>query len=360
MSADTLVPPARLGALLVERRRSLGIDLAEMASRSNGAFTPTFLENAERGRSHLDDQTVSALVALYHVEGGPVVPQRSQLVLDIDRHEILVGDQSVPFSSMVAEDVLERYVGLIYRLRNQSPGTNLTLRDEDLDVLATGLGYSPADVRHSIYEIIAAPASVQRAKQVGKGKILAAAGILVGLTTVGALVLVGGPAGTSASTPQVLGVSQTLVSTGLPAEIGAQAEATINFDFRSELPGWQFVFADASADYLGVTLSESKTVVVHVQDGATADGVAEVLMHEVGHAFDLERMTDAERAKWIELRDMPATWWPGNGLSDFAVGAGDFAEAVAAYTVDSPSNSAYGEFTAEQLAFVADILESAS
>ncbi len=53
---------------------------------------------------------------------------------------------------------------------------------------------------------------------------------------------------------------------------------------------------------------------------------------------------------------MPATWWPGNGLSDFAVGAGDFAEAVSAFTTGSPSSSVYGEFTDEQLAFVADIL----
>ena len=55
---------------------------------------------------------------------------------------------------------------------------------------------------------------------------------------------------------------------------------------------------------------------------------------------------------------MPSTWWTGEGLSDFAVGAGDFAEAVSAFTTGSPSHSVYGEFTDEQLAFVGSVLAS--
>ena len=106
-----------------------------------------------------------------------------------------------------------------------------------------------------------------------------------------------------------------------------------------------------------MTRSESKSIVVHVEPDATVDAVSAVLMHEVGHALDIERLSDTQRSQWIELRDMPATWWPGNGLSDFAVGAGDFAEAVSALTTGSPSSSVYGEFTQEQLDFVAETLE---
>ena len=81
-------------------------------------------------------------------------------------------------------------------------------------------------------------------------------------------------------------------------------------------------------------------------------------MHEIGHGVDLDFMTDDMRREWVELRNMPSTWWTGEGLSDFAVGAGDFAEAVAAFTTGSTSQSHYGDFTDEQMAFVAAVLES--
>ncbi len=351
---DPLVPPARLGALMVERRNAKGLDIVEMARRSNGMFTPTYLENAERGRVALDDRVIGHLVGLYEVNAGPVVPQRSELILDIDRQELSVGDTAVEFDSLHADDVLARYVSLIYSLRGLVPGSDLVLRDRDLGVLASSLGYTEADLRREIRGLIHAPDSVQRARAVGWGKMLAAAGVLVGLTAVGAVVLVG--TSSNEAQTEVLGEQQLFATTGIPAALGAEAEASIDFDFRAALPGWDIGFADDHPDFLGVTRSEDKSIVVHVEPDATVDVIAGVLMHEVGHALDLERMNDSQRSEWIQLRDMPATWWPGNGLSDFSVGAGDFAEAVSAFTTGSPSSSVYGEFNEKQLAFVADIL----
>ena len=357
VAVDPLVPPARLGALMVQRRTAEGIDVVEMAKRSNGMFTPSYLENAERGRVALDERIVGHLVGLYEVNAGPVVPQRNELVLDIDRQQLSVGDTAVAFDSLHAEDVLQRYVSLIYVLRGIKPGSELVLRDRDLDVLSSSLGYTESDLRREIHGLIAAPDSVQQAKAVGRAKMIAAAGVLVGLTAVGTLVLVGLPSNDAPN--EVLGEQQTLITAGFPADIGAAAEATVDFDFRAALPNWQIGYADDHPDFLGVTRSEAKSIIVHVEPDATVDGVAAVLMHEVGHALDLERLSDADRSTWIELRDMPPTWWPGNGLSDFAVGAGDFAEAVSALTTGSASSSIYGDFTEEQLAFVADVLADA-
>ena len=141
-----------------------------------------------------------------------------------------------------------------------------------------------------------------------------------------------------------------------PDAIGAQAEALINYDFRSALPGWHFSYDEDHANFHGLTFSAEKRIVVYVEGGTTAQIAAEVLMHEVGHAIDIEHMSNDQRVQWIQMRNMPATWWPGDGLNDFSVGAGDFAEAVSAVTTGSPSNSVYGEFTAEQRNFVIDIL----
>ena len=355
VAVDPLVPPARLGALMVERRTAQGLDVAEMARRSNGMFTPTYLENAERGRVALDDRVIGHLVGLYEVNAGPVIPQRSELILDIDRQQLSVGDTAVQFDSMHAEDVLQRYVSLIYVLRGLEPGADLVLRDRDLEVLATSLGYTEAGIRTEIQGLIEAPDSVQRAKAVGRGRMIAAAGLMVGLTAVGTLVLVGVSSNDEPVT-EVLGEQQTLVTSSVTAELGAQAEATVDYDFRSALPDWEISYAGDHPDFLGITRSLDKTIVVHIEPDATVQDVAAVLMHEVGHALDLERMNDNDRAEWIELRNMPPTWWPGNGLNDFAVGAGDFAEAVSAYTTGSPSSSIYGEFNDEQLAFVAEVL----
>jgi len=288
----------------------------------------------------LDDRIIGHLVGLYEVHAGPVVPQRSELILDIDRQQLMVGSDTESFASLHSDDVLERYVSLIYRLRGLNYGSDLVLRDRDLEVLSRSLGQSPATVRDNIYGLIAAPESVQRAKSVSKATMIAAAGVLVGVTAIGTLVLVGSSSGGSPT--EVLGTQQTITSS-FATGIGAQAESTIDYDFRSALSDWQIGFADDHPDFLGVTLSEEKVITVHVQPGASVETIAAVLMHEVGHA---------------EMRDMPATWWPGNGLSDFAVGAGDFAEAVSAVTTGSASGSTYGEFTPEQLAFVADILEN--
>lgn len=359
VAVDPLVPPGRLAALLVEHRVAQGLDIVDMARRSNGMFTPRYLENAERGRVALDDRVIGHLVGLYEVDSGPVIPQRSQLMLDIDQQQLIVGDAAVGFDSLHVDDVLSRYLWLVYRLRGLDPGSELVLRDRDLDLLAQTLGVSEAELRRDIRGLIEAPDSVRHAKSVARSRIVAVAGALVGLSALGALVIVGLPGNDDPT--EVLGAQQSALETDLAGtdfavQLGAAAEETIDFDFRAALPEWEFVYAPDHPDFLGVTRSDDKSITVHVESDATVDIVAAVLMHEVGHALDLERLDDNDRAAWIGLRDIPATWWPGNGLSDFAVGAGDFAEAVSAYTTGSASSSVYGEFTARQLRFVADVL----
>jgi len=357
VTLDPLVPPARLGALMIERRTERGLGVAELAQRSNGLFTAKFLANAERGRVALDDVVIADLVGLYELHAGPVVPSRHELVLDLDRQQLQVGEQSVSFDSPETEAILTRYVALVYSLRGQDYGTELTLRDKDLDVLARSLGATQADVRAEIHELIGAPESVAKAKAVSRAKMVLGAGLLVGVTAIGTLVLVRGTTSEPAAQPDET-LSQQLVAPAstFAATMGAAAEASIDFDFRSQLEGWEFRFDDDHPSLHGLTRSDEQLVIVHVEQDATVDMVASVLMHEVGHAIDLDRMTDEQRAEWIELRGIPAVWWTGNGLSDFAVGSGDFAEAVAAVTVGSKSNSVYGPFTEEQLAFVKEIL----
>ena len=92
---ESLVPPARFGALMVECRSAQGQEIADMAARSNGLFTQNYLEKAERGELTLDGGLIGQLAGLYEVDAGPVVPLRSELILDLDRQELKVGDTAM-------------------------------------------------------------------------------------------------------------------------------------------------------------------------------------------------------------------------------------------------------------------------
>ena len=153
--------------------------------------------------------------------------------------------------------------------------------------------------------------------------------------------------------------TETVLSTRTRAElatIGADAEAMISYDWAAQLPGWTVKYQDDSAGYKGLTHLPTKTITLYVDAGADAADVAGILAHELGHALDVTHLNDDERVEYLEARDMPMTWWVEDGVSDFHSGAGDFAEAVAALWVDSPSHAEHGEFTEAQLELVAEML----
>ena len=134
-----------------------------------------------------------------------------------------------------------------------------------------------------------------------------------------------------------------------PSTIGAEVESFISYDWQAKLPGWTVVYEGERAGYRGITERLEKKITLYVRPGDSPQYLSEILAHELGHAIDLEHLNDADRFAWLEARGLPHVWWVGDGLPDFQVGQGDFAEAVAAVMVGSPSDSHHGEFSPEQL-----------
>lgn len=436
----------------------MGLDLVAMSQRSNGRFTPGALADIERGRMPIDDGTARVVTALYELENGPVVPERSRLVVDLDSQELAIGSAALEIGSSETDDVLARYLSLLYILRSIEPGKELTLREPDLLVLSETLFTEIAAVERRLGELMLSGKVDDRTRSLLRRFLLPSAGLLVAATTIGSLVIVSGGLGADTmATPVSDGetitqvaeadvveesasfeVTTTVTSTAFQANawtdgdggrdlvedgrdggdgeradarerieivvqqssdmqgasvselgigadaaespepvitdaresttlsvqeqldrIGAQAEDLIEYDWQSVLPGWTVMYEGDSPGYKGLTHWPSKTITLYVDDGAGADDVAEVLAHELGHALDVTYMDNDTRTQWLEARGMPMVWWAGNGLNDFSVGAGDFAEAVAALWVDSPSDSAYGEFTDAQLQLVSELLPDA-
>ncbi len=186
-----LVPPRRLGALLSERRRAEGVDLAQVAARSRGLFDVRELDAIERGRVELSDDLIAAVTELYAVESGPVVPHRSQLVIDLRGPELRVGRTVAPLpGEPTADELLGRYLSLLYLLRSRRPGTPLPLRTADLETLSDALLVTVDDVRSRLSGLMVQPEVAARAGRFKARLVVPAVGLLVGVTAVGSLILV--------------------------------------------------------------------------------------------------------------------------------------------------------------------------
>ncbi len=116
--------------------------------------------------------------------------------------------------------------------------------------------------------------------------------------------------------------------------LGGPAIEAITYPWKEELPGWDVEFVVGAGNIAGYTWSQEQRIEVFVRPGATSADLARILAHELGHAVDVTKNSGDERRAWLVLRNAEsAPWWPGNGLADFATGAGDFAEAFAVWQV---------------------------
>ena len=146
-----------------------------------------------------------------------------------------------------------------------------------------------------------------------------------------------------------LSASSTVIAPSAPpradavearAVIGAAAEALLPFEWQTALPGWSIIYSDANEDFRGLTYPYDSTIELYVRDGDTAESLAGILAHEIGHAIDVTHFDDEMRRTWSETRNIEsAQWWPDAYASDFETGAGDFAEAFAVWAVNDPSSS---------------------
>ena len=382
-TTTSTVPSARFRALLTSSRAASDLTVEDLSRRSNCVFSPRQLNEVERGTLLVDEATMATLLDLYQVERPFESPGRGQLVIDLVDDCIRIDELSLPLESRQADDVLERYVSLVHLVRAEEmpTGTVIGLRDDDLDTLAVTLDEPAYAIRQRIRQRGRKASRTHTALRV-LGPVLS--GLLVLGVLAAAFFLVRDPATQTATLevnsapPQAVAASQPTaplrtapavasadlgdlaeVPAGDPIVLSERAlaiEAAIGWDFRSALPSWRVVHADTHPNWRGVTNTIERTVTLFDRPVTSIDEAAAVLAHELGHAVDIDMLDDADRRSWLELRSIDTGWWAGEAQADFDVGAGDFAEAVAAYLLDSPTRSPHGDYTDEQLAFVAQVI----
>ncbi len=398
---STVVPANRLGQLLAEARLREGADLEEFAARGN--FTVGELSDFEAGHRVLNDSIVSQITSLYALDCGPIIPQRAELTIDLNDNVLSAAGHALPLSSAEHDHVLERYLSLVYVLRDNQPGTTVPLRDQDLSILAASL----AEREELIAEQLLL--AMEQDRQSVNGLVrwfrnrlwVPGAGALVGAVSIGTLVMVSADAGsateTTTSTPEpdpepgprlqprnalilpagsvvaTPETSTTVVSADgadvvrpaqdgptttsigpdtaqtttsvaaidiTPQSMGAAAEALLPFDWQAALPGWTITYSGPDSGFRGLTYPYDKHIEMFVRPGDTPQSLAGILAHELGHAIDVTHFDDGDRNDWRDARGIEDTqWWPDAYASDFQTGAGDFAEAFAYWAVQDPSSS---------------------
>lgn len=131
------------------------------------------------------------------------------------------------------------------------------------------------------------------------------------------------------------------IATPEPTSIEARGQAalaTISYPWQELLPEWKIEFMPESMGLYGLTLVKDKRIEIYVRPFQQTELLAHVIAHELGHAVDVTMNNSRDRRRWEDSRGIDSEpWWPGSGATDFSTGAGDFAEAFAAWQVGDQS-----------------------
>ncbi len=189
-----LVPPRRLGDLLSRHRSDRGLTLEEVATSTHGRISLAGLAAIERGVAPLTDDSLRLLSDVYELDTVSLVPTRSRLVLDLDARYIAVEDHrtALPRRAPKRDDVLVRYLTMVYSMRGIDPGAPITLRVEDLAVLGAAFHEDTPTLATDLEALMTQSGDLvrRRLRLLDRRVLIPAAGVLVACFAAGSLLLI--------------------------------------------------------------------------------------------------------------------------------------------------------------------------
>jgi len=143
---------AQIGERLRAIRRQQGLSLHDVEAKSGQEFKASVLGAYERGERALSVGRLMRLAELYDVPSDQLLPRSDDVELDLTRFSGEAMDgltlDLVRLNSLEHPDaeVLGRYASTIQLQRQDFNGRMLTIRRDDVRVLAAVLGRSPEDM----------------------------------------------------------------------------------------------------------------------------------------------------------------------------------------------------------------------
>jgi len=390
-----LVPVDRLAILLRERVEATGTRLLE-------SLGPPGPPGVDLDPSALSDGALRHVAGL--VDNGDLLPHREGLELDVRGRRLHVAGLRVRLRwRRNVEDICRQYLRLVYSLRDLPVGSRVPVRRDDVGALSDAIDLPCSIVRTHLWRemehlslghnpwtrglraqlVLPAAGLAVSAAAIGGFEISRRAGSAsagssdTGSATLGAdiaaadahLVLPAVPEGHAhdhdhghGGVGRQIALPRTPAAPAAsldPEEKGEAALKLIAYDWEAELPDWRIEFGGEVTGRLGYAHFHDKRIEIYVRDSQSVRDVAEVLAHELGHAVDITFFDGEDRDTWLAARGLESSpWWPEPGAtSDFASGAGDWAESFAHWLLSDTSQSELGsEPTAEELEVIEELV----
>jgi len=151
---------AHIGERLRAIRRQQGLSLHDVEARSRQEFKASVLGAYERGERALSVGRLMRLAQLYDVPADQLLPKNGAEV-EIDLTQVDAGGASTMTLDLVRLNqlehpdaaVLSRYAATIQRQREDFNGRMLTIRRDDLRVLAAVLGRKPEEFGAHLHQL---------------------------------------------------------------------------------------------------------------------------------------------------------------------------------------------------------------
>jgi hypothetical protein len=133
---STFVPTARLAQLLIISRSESAQTLDELSEALEGRFSVGQLRQLEAAVLPITDEDLRFVAKAYNLDFALIAPARGLLEVDLAAKTIAIDDYEAKIpTSFSDQDILVRYLALLYKFRHKTPGDDLELRDPDLAAL---------------------------------------------------------------------------------------------------------------------------------------------------------------------------------------------------------------------------------
>jgi len=151
MGADGQMSEAGVGERLRSIRRQKGLSLHDVEARSRMEFKASVLGAYERGERAISVPRLMRLAEVYDVPPDTLLPREPEVEIDLTEAEAAQNGFTIDLTQLAEiEDpeaaVLARYAATIQLQRQDFNGRMLTIRRDDLRVLAAVLGRRTEDL----------------------------------------------------------------------------------------------------------------------------------------------------------------------------------------------------------------------